>query len=79
LLGINNRNLKTLETDIETTIALARQVPPDRMLITESGIRTHDDVKRLAAVGAHCLLVGESLLRQDDIVAATHDLLGTCP
>jgi indole-3-glycerol phosphate synthase len=79
LLGINNRNLKTLETDIETTLALAQLVPPDRMLITESGIRTHEDVKRLAAVGAHCLLVGESLLRQDDIVIATHELLGTCP
>jgi indole-3-glycerol phosphate synthase len=79
LLGINNRNLKTLQTDIETTIELANQVPPDRMLITESGIRTHEDVKRLAAVGAHCLLVGESLLRQPDVIAATRTLLGTCP
>jgi indole-3-glycerol phosphate synthase len=49
------------------------------MLITESGIRTHEDVKRLAAVGAHCLLVGESLLRQPDVIAATRTLLGTCP
>ncbi len=76
LLGINNRNLRTLHTDISTTIELAPHVPPDRILVTESGIRTHDDLVRLAAVGAHCLLVGESLLRQPDIVAATRALLG---
>jgi indole-3-glycerol phosphate synthase len=79
LLGINNRNLKTLKTDIETTLALAPHAPPDRILISESGLRTHADVKRVAAVGAHCLLVGESLLRQPDITAATQALLGMCP
>jgi indole-3-glycerol phosphate synthase len=76
LIGINNRNLKTLQTDIETTIELAPLVSCERMLVTESGIRGHEDLKRLAAVGAHCLLVGESLLRQPDLVAATKDLLG---
>jgi len=76
LIGINNRNLKTLRTDIETTLELAPHVSPERLLVTESGIRGHDDVKRLAAVGAHCLLVGESLLRQPDLVAATRALLG---
>jgi indole-3-glycerol phosphate synthase len=76
LIGINNRNLKTLVTDIETTIDLAPHVSANRLLVTESGIRTHDDVKRLAAVGAHCLLVGESLLRQEDLVGATRSLLG---
>jgi indole-3-glycerol phosphate synthase len=76
LVGINNRDLKTLDTNIETTIALAPHVPPDRLLVTESGIRNHDDLKRLAAVSAHCLLVGESLLRQHDIAAATRALLG---
>ena len=76
MIGINNRNLKTLQTDIETTIELAPHVPPGKILITESGIRSHDDLKRLAAVGAHCLLVGESLLRQPDIEAATRALLG---
>ena len=81
LIGINNRNLKTLQTDIETTIELAPHVPPDRMLVTESGVRNYEDLKRLAAVGAHCLLVGESLLRQPDIEAATKALLGhgECP
>ncbi len=76
LIGINNRNLKTLRTDIATTLALAQYVSPCRMLVTESGIRTHDDVKRLADVGAHCLLVGESLLRQPDLAAASRALLG---
>ena len=77
LIGINNRNLKTLRTDIETTIALAPNVSPGRILVTESGIRDSADVRRLAAVGAHCMLVGESLLRQPDVVAATRALLGS--
>lgn len=79
LLGINNRDLRAMRTRLDTTIELAPQVPPDRILITESGIRTHADVQRLAAVGAHCLLVGESLLREPDVIAATRRLLGTCP
>jgi indole-3-glycerol phosphate synthase len=79
LVGVNNRNLKTLETTLETTLRLAEFVPPDRMLVTESGLRCHADVTRLAGVGAHCLLVGESLLRQPDIAQATRQLLGTCP
>ncbi len=76
LIGVNNRNLKTLQTDIETTIALAPHVPPGRIIVTESGIRDNADLRRLAAVGAHCMLVGESLLRQPDLVAATRALLG---
>jgi indole-3-glycerol phosphate synthase len=81
LIGVNNRNLKTLQTSIETTLELAPHVPPDRLLVTESGIRDYADLKRLAAVGAHCLLVGESLLRQPDIAEATRALLGRggCP
>ncbi len=76
LIGINNRNLKTLKTDLETTYSLAAEVPPDRFLISESGIRTNDDVKKLVAVGSHGFLVGEHLMRQPDIVAATKALLG---
>ena len=79
LIGINNRNLKTLKTDLETTAELAPHVPSDRFLIAESGIRTHADVLRLAEAGATCFLVGESLLRQPDVGAATHALLGTTP
>jgi len=79
LLGINNRNLKTLRTEVQTTLDLAPHVPCDRLLITESGIASHADVERLAAAGATCLLVGESLLRQPDITLATRTLLGATP
>ena len=75
LIGINNRNLKTLVTDLATTEELAPRVPPDRFLIAESGIRSHGDLRRIAAAGAQCFLVGESLLREADVTAATRALL----
>lgn len=76
LIGINNRDLKTLKTDLATTYTLAAEVPPDRFLISESGIRSNDDVRQLVAVGAHGFLVGEQLMRQADVAAATRTLLG---
>ncbi len=76
LIGINNRNLKTLKTDLATTERLSELVPPDRFLVAESGIRDTADLRRLAAVGAGAYLVGESLMRQDDVTAATKALLG---
>jgi indole-3-glycerol phosphate synthase len=79
LIGINNRNLKTLATDLATTEELAPLVPPDRFLIAESGIRSNADLRRLAAVGAQCFLVGESLMRQPDVTTATRTLLEQGP
>ena len=76
LIGINNRNLKTLVIDLAVTEELAPLVPPDRFLISESGIRNTADLRRLSAVGPNCYLVGESLMRQADVSAAVRELLG---
>jgi indole-3-glycerol phosphate synthase len=77
LLGINNRNLKTLVTDLATTEQLAPLARGDAILVCESGIKTHADIRRMAAVGARCFLVGESLMRQADVERATRDLLNS--
>lgn len=76
LIGINNRNLKTFETSIDTTRELAKRVPDDRLLISESGLNTNDDLTSLEADGVQCFLIGESLMRQDDVEKATKNLLG---
>ena len=75
LIGINNRNLHTFEVTLETTRKLARLVPEDRMIVSESGLHTPADLADLARYGARCFLIGESLMRQDDVEAATRALL----
>jgi indole-3-glycerol phosphate synthase len=76
LIGVNNRNLKTLNVDLETTEKLAPHVPDERILVAVSGLFVSADLERLAGVGARCFLVGESLMRQPDVTAATRALLG---
>lgn len=76
LLGINNRNLKTLQTDIQTTRDLApRVIDANRLVVSESGLYTPEDLASMYAAGARCFLIGESLMRQDDVEAATRALL----
>lgn len=77
MLGVNNRNLKTLAVDLATTEELAPLVPPERLLVAESGIGSHADLLRMRRAGASCFLVGERLMAEADVTAATRRLLGT--
>lgn len=75
LIGVNNRDLKTLAVDLATTEALAQDWPAGRILVAESGIYSPADIARMRRIGAHCFLIGESLMRQTDVEAATRALL----
>ena len=75
LIGINNRNLKSMVTDLATTEELAAQLPGDVLGISESGLNDNDDLVRMSAAGCHCFLVGESLMRQGDVERAVRGLL----
>lgn len=75
LVGINNRNLKTFETSLDTTRTLSKRVPEDRLIVSESGLSTPKDLADMAMYGARIFLIGESLMRQENVEQATRDLL----
>jgi indole-3-glycerol phosphate synthase len=76
LIGINNRDLRTFETSLDTTLALYKRVPSDRIVVTESGIHSQNDVKRLRDAGVHAFLVGEVFMRAEDPGAELRRLFG---
>ncbi len=76
MIGINNRNLKTMKVDLATSETLAKHIPDTILTVCESGIRTHDDINRMQNAGISCFLVGESLMRETDVTMATRRLLG---
>jgi indole-3-glycerol phosphate synthase len=77
IIGINNRDLKTFSTDIKTTLELAPAIPRDKTVVTESGIASRGDIEQLMEAGIHCFLVGEALMRAEDIGGKLRELLGT--
>jgi len=79
MIGINNRNLHSFEVTLQTTRDLARRVPADRMIISESGLFTSADLADVARFGARCFLIGESLMRQSDVESATRAILAQAP
>jgi len=78
LIGINNRNLKTFEVSLETTLSLMARVPESRVLVTESGIATPADVQRLRAAGIKAFLIGEAFMRAEEPGVALSEMFGRC-
>ena len=76
LIGINNRDLKTFATDLGVTLRLARRIPSDKVIVSESGIHKRDDVKRLLEAGVHAMLVGESLIKAQNVGVKIKELFG---
>jgi indole-3-glycerol phosphate synthase len=77
MIGINNRDLKTFVTDVGVTLDLAPTIPADKLVVAESGLATRTDLDRLAEAGVTTVLIGETLMRQDDVAAAAQSLVRT--
>ena len=75
MIGINNRDLNTFTTDLNVTVRLAKRIPSDKLIISESGIHRRDDVTKLTEAGVHAMLIGESLIKAADIGAKMRELL----
>ncbi len=76
IIGINNRNLHTFEVDLEVTSNLIRSIPEDKTIISESGIKTYEDVMFLKSLGVDAVLIGETFMRSDDIGSKVRELMG---
>ena len=75
MIGINNRDLNTFETSLDVTKDLVRRIPGDRLVVSESGLSTAEDLAEIARYGTRCFLIGESLMREEDVTEATRKLL----
>ncbi len=79
IIGVNNRDLKTFKTDLDTTIRLAPYIPRDRVLVSESGFNTHEDITRLKEHGVEAFLIGEALMREENYIKKLRELRGVKP
>ncbi|MDH4302118.1 MAG: indole-3-glycerol phosphate synthase TrpC, partial [Nitrospira sp.] len=79
MIGINNRDLKTFTTDLNVTFRLAKRIPSDKLIISESGIHQRDDVVKLVEASVHAMLIGESLIRAENTAEKVRELLGQTP
>ena len=79
IIGVNNRNLKTFEVDLKNTEKISEEVPDDIYFVSESGIKTPDDAALVAGWGADAVLVGESLMRSDDVNLAVREIMNSVP
>lgn len=76
IIGVNNRNLKTLDVDFKTSERLIPRIPGDKVIVAESGLRTHDDIRRMRDLGAHAVLIGETFMRAKDIGQKMKEIMG---
>ena len=79
IIGVNNRDLRTLDVRVETSLELIELIPDDRIAVAESGLSTNADLRRLRGAGFDAFLIGERLMRADDPAAALKELLGGAP